>query len=65
MMQQQEELLRPSAAFITAAAQPTPALTSMASVGQLREQAPHSMHESRLSIRTLPFSLASTACGQT
>jgi hypothetical protein len=37
---------------ITAAAQPTPALTEMASDGQFRLQAPHSMHASRSRIST-------------
>jgi hypothetical protein len=34
-------------ALITAAAQPTPACTEIASNGQFRLQAPHSMHASR------------------
>jgi len=55
MTQQHEELVRPRAALITAAAQPTPLCTVMASVGQLVAHAPHSMHASRSTIATLPL----------
>jgi hypothetical protein len=44
---QQGWSVRPSMAPITAAAQPTPVCTEMASDGQFRLQAPHSMHASR------------------
>jgi hypothetical protein len=43
---QQHASLRPSMEFITAAAQPTPACTENAPVGQLRLHAPHSMQAS-------------------
>jgi len=43
---QQGASLRPSMEFMTAVAQPTPACTEKAPVGQLRLQAPHSMQAS-------------------
>jgi hypothetical protein len=43
---QQGASLLPSMEFMTAAAQPTPACTEKAPVGQLRLQAPHSMQAS-------------------
>jgi len=49
--QQQESPVRPRAELITAAAQPTPASTAIASKGQFRAQAPHSIQASRLAIR--------------
>jgi hypothetical protein len=56
MTQQQESPFRPRAELITAAAQPTPAWTDIASKGQFRAQAPHSMQASRLAIQTFfPF----------
>lgn len=63
--QQQDERSRPKTVFMTAAAQPTSACTVMASVGQLRAQAPHSMHASRFSIWAFPLFMPRTACGQT
>jgi hypothetical protein len=63
--QQHEDDCRPSAEFITAIAQPTPALTESAPVGQFFAHAPHSMHESRAEISTWPLLLARTACGHT
>jgi hypothetical protein len=51
-MQQQDGPVRPSMELITAAAQPTPACTKIASVGQFTLQAPHSMHASRFVIST-------------
>lgn len=62
---QQAPSLRPSAAWIKAAAQPTPACTVNASSGQFRAQAPHSMQASGAAIRTLLASLTNTARGQT
>jgi len=59
--QQQEESLTPNAAFITAAAQPTPALTVTAASGQFLAHAPHSMQASRLSITAWPFSKEKTS----
>ena len=46
---------------ITAAAQPTPERTSMASSGQFSPQAPHSMQASRSTIRALRSSTTKTA----
>jgi hypothetical protein len=63
--QQQAELSRPKAEFITAAAQPTPASTLKAAGGQFWAQAPHSMQASRFSIRALPLSSKITAWGHT
>lgn len=66
MVQQQEEGSRPSMLLITAAAQPTPACTETASVGQFRLHAPHSMQASLSCIhaRSEPF-MPMTAWGQT
>jgi hypothetical protein len=50
IVQQQEELFRPRAELMTAAAQPTPARTLSAVTGQFLAQAPHSMQASRLPI---------------
>ena len=63
--QQQEELLRPRAEFITAAAHPTPASTVTAPVGQFRAHAPHSIHASRLRIRACFAFMLNTSCGHT
>ena len=53
------------AAWIIAAAHPTPLSTVTASVGQLSWQAPHSIHASgRTSLAKRPF-IANTPCGQT
>ena len=53
------------AAWIIAAAHPTPLSTVIASVGQLSWQAPHSIHASgRTSLAKRPF-IAKTPCGQT
>jgi hypothetical protein len=64
-VQQAEEFLRFSIELITAAAQPTPGRTLKASVGQLREQAPHSIQASRFAISIFPFVKLKTAWGQT
>jgi hypothetical protein len=64
VMSQHEEL-RPRALWMTAWAQPTPACTVIASSGQLREQALHSMHASRSVILAKPLSMAKTPWGQT
>ncbi len=53
------------AAMIMAAAHPTPLSTAIAPEGQLIWQAPHSMHRSARTIRTLPSPCANTRCGQT
>ena len=50
---------------IVAAAQPTPAFTSIASDGQFNAQAPHSIQESFSAIRALPLLISNTPCGQT
>jgi hypothetical protein len=50
---------------MTAAAQPTPACTVKASVGQFMAQAPHSMQASLFAIRTRPLFMLNTAWGQT
>jgi hypothetical protein len=55
MTQQQEELSLPSRLFMTAAAQPTPAQTVTAPVGQFMAHAPHSMQASRSSISARPL----------
>jgi hypothetical protein len=63
---QQGASLLPSMEFMTAAAQPTPACTDNAPVGQLRLHAPHSMQASLFLIHTRPMSfIAITAWGQT
>lgn len=62
---QQHASVFPSAALITAVAQPTPALTVTAATGQFRAQAPHSMQLSLSTILALPLSTAKTACGHT
>ncbi len=54
-----------SADMIMAAAQPTPLSTSMARAGQLRAQAPHSMHASYRTRTAFLFSRAKTLWGQT
>jgi hypothetical protein len=64
-----------SAAWIMAAAQPTPLCTRMASTGQFIWQAPHSMQASFLTSDTTDFEvskppalrspIAKTACGHT
>ena len=46
-LQQHEDASRPRREFMTAAAQPTPVSTEIASAGQFMEQAPHSMQASR------------------
>jgi hypothetical protein len=51
--------------FITASAQPTPALTETAPAGQLREHAPHSMHESLSVACAFPFDISNTPLGHT
>jgi len=48
-----------------AAAHPTPAVTVIAPLAQLRAQAPHSMHAARSRICAFPPPIAKTACGQT
>jgi hypothetical protein len=53
------------AARIMAAAHPTPLSTVIAATGQLRWQAPHSMHESRRTNWAMLSSGAKTPCGQT
>jgi hypothetical protein len=65
MTQQQEALSRPKAVLMTAAAQPTPASTVTASVGQFLAQAPHSMQASRCSIFAWLSFMLKTAWGQT
>jgi hypothetical protein len=50
----------PSMELMTAAAQPTPDWTEMASKGQLRLQAPHSMQASRFWILTWVRFISST-----
>jgi hypothetical protein len=56
---------RLSMLLMTADAQPTPGLTLKAPQGQLRLQAPHSMHASRNAISILPFEGRNTSRGQT
>jgi hypothetical protein len=55
----------PRMLLIIAAAQPTPAETSIAFVAQFIRQAPHSMQSSRLAITAFRSMTANTACGQT
>jgi len=50
---------------ITAAAQPTPDCTEIASNGQFRLQAPHSMHASRFRISACLVFILNTSWGQT
>jgi hypothetical protein len=64
-MQQHEESFRPNAELMTAAAQPTPLLTLIASAGQFMAHAPHSMQASRFWIRTEPLFRLKTSWGQT
>jgi hypothetical protein len=61
----QQAFFRPSMLLMTADAQPTPGLTLKAPPGQLRVQAPHSMHASRNAISTFPFEGRKTSRGQT
>jgi hypothetical protein len=65
MTQQQALSVLPKAELMTAATQPTPAVTVMASVGQFLAQAPHSIQASRNSIRAFPVAKPRTALGQT
>lgn len=46
--------------FMTADAQPTPALTWIALVGQFRAHAPHSMHRSFSTIQAVSSFMANT-----
>jgi hypothetical protein len=62
---QQSRPFLPSMELMTAAAQPTPGWTEMASKEQLRLQAPHSMQASRFWILTWVRFISSTLCGQT
>ncbi len=54
-----------NAPWMTACAQPTPAATEIASVGQLREHAPHSMQASRSATLALSSRSSNTAWGHT
>ena len=51
--------------IIIAAAQPVPALTSIADAGQFIAQAPHSMQKSLSQIRALLSLISKTPCGHT
>jgi hypothetical protein len=61
----QQAFFRPSMLLMTADAQPTPGLTLKAPQGQLRMQAPHSMHASRKATSIFPFEGRNTSRGQT
>jgi len=54
-----------NAALIIAAAQPTPLSTCSAPTGQLIWHAPHSMHASGRTMRTIFSPVINTPCGQT
>lgn len=64
-MQSHVDLVPPKVAIITPVAQPTPDLTLIASTGQLRLHAPHSIQASRSTILALALSITKTPCGQT
>jgi hypothetical protein len=64
-LSEQQPPLAPSLPRMMPAAQPTPALTRIASTGQFRAHAPHSMQASRSATRAVPSSTENTACGQT
>jgi hypothetical protein len=65
MTQQQDSSVRPRNELMTAAAQPTPVFTYMASAGQFFAQAPHSMQASRLLMLTIFSFILNTAWGHT
>jgi hypothetical protein len=65
MIQQHEEFSRPRKLLITAAAHPTPTFTWIASAGQLRLQAPHSIQASLFTIVAQSCTRLQTARGQT
>jgi hypothetical protein len=63
--QQQEVLLLPSIPLMTAAAQPTPARTEIASAGQFCAQAPHSMQASLVAMTAMSLERSKTPWGHT
>jgi hypothetical protein len=62
---QEASFLPVRAAYIIAAAHPTPLSTFTAPVGQLSWHAPHSIQLPGRTRDTTPFALSKTACGQT